>query len=167
MKHLSVFRHAKAEHINDYPTDFERPLTSRGQKDAYQISEILSDYEPVIDWIVSSPSQRTRETAIVATAALKFKRGVVWHEAIYEAEAETLLTVLAEVPTEMDHVLIIGHNPGMEELVSGLVAGSPSRLGISMSTAGLAQLTLEIFSWSQIRWGCGTLHSLIRPKLIR
>ena len=167
MKHLSIFRHAKAEHINDYPTDFERPLTSRGQKDAYQICEILSDFEPTIDWIVSSPAQRTRETAIVATAALKYKRGVVWQDAIYEADADTLLNVLTEVPAEMEHVLIIGHNPGTEELVSGLVAGSPSRLGISMSTAGLANLTLEIFSWNQIRWGCGTLHSLIRPRLVR
>jgi phosphohistidine phosphatase len=167
MKYLSIFRHAKAEHINDFPTDFERPLTSRGQKDAYLVSELLSEFEPAIDWIVSSPAQRTRETATVATAALKFKRGVVWQDAIYEADAETLLKVLAEVPAEMEHVLIIGHNPGMEELVSGLAAGSPTRLGIDMPTAGLAHLSLEIFGWNQIRWGCGTLHSLMRPKLVR
>src|SRR3954451_17617799 len=126
MKYLSVFRHAKAEHSDDYPVDFERPLTSRGQKDAYQISEILAGFEPPIDWIVSSPALRTRETATVVTAALRFKRGVVWQDAIYEADAEALLNVLSQVPVEMEHALIIGHNPGMEELVSGLAAGSPS-----------------------------------------
>jgi phosphohistidine phosphatase len=167
MKYLSVFRHAKAEHVDDFPTDFERPLTTRGQKDARFVGELLVDFEPPIDWIASSPAQRTRETADAVVAALKYKRGVVWQEAIYGAEAEALLSVLADVPVEMEHVLIIGHNPGMEELVSGLSAGSPTRLGITMATAGLAHLTLEIFGWNQIRWGCGTLHSLIRPKLVR
>jgi phosphohistidine phosphatase SixA len=67
----------------------------------------------------------------------------------------------------MEHVLIIGHNPGMQELISGLAAGSPQRLGINVPAAGLAHLTLEIYGWNQIRWGSGTLHSLIRPKLLR
>src|SRR5262245_50192328 len=112
MKFLSVFRHAKAEHVDDFPVDFDRPLTSRGQKDAYLVSEIIAGLEPAVDWIVSSPSLRTRETATVVTAALRFKRGVVWQDSIYEADAETLLNVLSEVPQEMEHVLIIGHNPG-------------------------------------------------------
>ena len=167
MKHLSILRHAKAEHIEEYATDIERPLTSRGHKDARQIGEFLADADPAIDWIVSSPAQRTRDTAVAVTDALKYKRGVLWQDAIYEADADTLLNVLSQIPAEMEHALIIGHNPGMEELISGLVAGTPTRLGIIMSTAGLAHLTLEIFSWNQIRWGCGTLHSLLRPKLIR
>ena len=83
MKYLSIFRHAKAEHAQDYASDFDRPLTSRGRKDALQIGEVLSNFEPTIDWIVSSPAQRTRDTASAVTDALKFKRGVVWQEAIY------------------------------------------------------------------------------------
>lgn len=167
MKHLSILRHAKAEHIDNYPVDFERPLTARGGKDAVQIANMLVDFDPSVDWIVSSPAQRTRETAEAASHMLRYKRGIIWHESVYEADAETLLTVLAEVPLEMEHVLIVGHNPGMEELVSGLAAGSPTRMGITMPTAGLAHLTLEIFGWNQIRWGCGTLYTLIRPKLAR
>ncbi len=167
MKNLSILRHAKAEHAEEYPTDIERPLTPRGYKDARQIGDLLTDVEPSIDWIVSSPAQRTRQTASAVTDALKFKRGILWQDAIYEADADTLLNVLAQVPDEMKHVLIIGHNPGMEELISGLVAGAPARMGITMPTSGLAHLTLEVFSWNQIRWGCGTLHSLVRPKLLR
>ena len=167
MKHLSVFRHAKAENINGFPTDFARPLTSRGQKDAHHMGKLLANVEPTIDWISASPSQRTRETTEAVLKAFNHKPAVIWQDAIYEAEAETLLAVLAEIPEEMEHVLIIGHNPGMAELISGLVAGSPTRMGIHLSTAGLAHLTLEIYSWNQIRWGCGTLHSLLRPKLLR
>lgn len=167
MKHLTILRHAKAEHLNDYPSDFARPLTSRGQKDAQLMAHLLLDIEPPVDWIVSSPAQRTRETTEALTAVLKFKRGIVWQEGIYEAQADTLLDLLSQVPAEMEHVLIVGHNPGLEELISGLVAGSTARLGITLPTAGLAHLSLELFGWNQIRWGCGTLHSLIRPKFVR
>jgi phosphohistidine phosphatase len=167
MKYLSIFRHAKAERSEDYAVDFERPLTPRGVKDAQHISEILAGFNPPIDWLVSSPAQRTRDTATAVIEVINFKRAVVWQEAIYGGDAESLLNILSQVPIEMEHVLIIGHNPGMEQLVSGLAAGAPTRLGITMPTAGLAHVTLEIFGWNQIRWGCGTLHCLLRPKLIR
>lgn len=167
MKHLSILRHAKAQHIEEFPTDFERPLTPRGVKDARHIGQILADSEPAIDWIVSSPAQRTRETAAAVVETLNFARGVVWQDEIYEGDADGLLNVLAQVPLDMEHVLLIGHNPGVEELVSGLSAGSPVRLGISMLPAGLAYLTLEVFGWNQIRWGCGRLHALVHPKRVR
>jgi phosphohistidine phosphatase len=167
MKYLSVLRHAKAERTEDFATDIERPLTSRGQKDAHYMGEILTEIEPAIDWIVSSPSQRTRDTVAAVVSVLKFKRGVVWQDAIYEADAETLLAALSQVPDEVEHALIVGHNPGMEELVSGLAAGAPTRLALTMSAGSLAHLTLEIFGWNQIRWGCGSLHCLLRPKMLR
>lgn len=167
MKYLSILRHAKAEPDVNYSVDLERPLTTRGQKDAKHIGKLLADIEPTVDWIVSSPAQRTRQTAQEVATILDFPRAIAWHDAIYEADAETLLNVLSQVPAEMEHVLIVGHNPGMEDLVSGLVAGSPRRLSLHMPTACLAHLTLELFGWNQIRWGCGTLHCLIRPKLLR
>jgi len=167
MKHLSILRHAKAQTFEESPTDFERSLTQRGVKDAHHIGQILADIEPAVDWVVSSPAQRTRETAAAVVGVLGFTRGVVWQDGIYEGSADGLLNVLAQVPPEMGHVLLIGHNPGVEELVSGLTAGSPTRLGISMLPAGLAHLTLEIFGWNKIRWGCGTLHALLHPKRVR
>lgn len=167
MKYLSILRHAKAENAEIHQIDFERPLTQRGHKDAQLIAELLAQWEPEVDWVVSSPAQRTRETAINVTTILKYKRGIVWQDEIYEAEAETLLNVLSQVPADMEHVLLIGHNPGMEELISGLAAGAPARLGISLPTAGLAHLSLEIFGWNQIRWGCGTLEFMFRPKFVR
>jgi phosphohistidine phosphatase len=167
MKHLSILRHAKAEPIADFPNDFDRPLTSRGVKDARHTGQLLATIAPAVDWIVSSPAQRTRDTADAVVEKLGFARGVIWQAAIYAAEAETLLTVIAQTPDDAEHLLIIGHNPGMAELVSGLVAGSPSRLGMHMPTAGLAYITLELFAWNKIRWGSGTLHFLLRPKLLR
>ena len=167
MKTLSVLRHAKAEHTEDFPTDFERPLTQRGHKDAAKIGALLTELEPAIDWIVSSPALRTRQTVEPIVATLAFKRPIVWNEAVYEAEAETLLRALAVVPPEAEHVLLVGHNPGMEALVSGLCAGDPARLHLAMATTALAHIRLEIFTWNQLRWGSGTLQALIKPKLLR
>lgn len=167
MKSLSILRHAKAENAENHQIDFDRPLTPRGNKDAIIMAELLAQWVPNVDWVVSSPALRTRETALAVTSVLKYKRGIVWQDEIYEAEAETLLNVLSQVPVDMEHVLIIGHNPGMEELISGLAAGTPTRMGISLPTAGLAHLTLEIFGWNQIRWGSGTLEFMLRPKFVR
>jgi phosphohistidine phosphatase len=167
MKTLSILRHAKAERPEDFASDLERPLTARGHKDAARMGELLADLTPRVDWVISSPAQRTRETTAHIVHALAFKRAVLWQEAVYEAEADALLQLLAQTPSEMEHVVLIGHNPGMEMLVSGLSAGAPNRLGVIMAPGGLAHLTLDIMNWQQLRWGSGTLHFLLRPKLLR
>ncbi len=165
MKYLSILRHAKAKRPEDYATDIERPLTKRGQSDAAAIGEIIARLQPEIDWIISSPALRTSETTAAVTAKLNFTRDVVWHDAVYAAGADDLLHVLAQVPAEREHVLLVGHNPGMADLISGLAAGAPARLALDLAPGGLGHLSLEIFSWNQIRWGCATLHCILRPKL--
>ncbi len=91
----------------------------------------------------------------------------MWQEAVYLADADTLLTLLSEAPQDKEHVVLVGHNPGMEELVAGLCTGAPPHLNLQMPTATLAHLRLEIFWWNQIRWGCGQLQLLITPKVLR
>lgn len=167
MKHLSILRHAKAERPEGYDVDAARPLTKRGFKDADAIGEILTQSEPSIDWIVSSPAQRTRETTETLLKQLPNSPKVVWHEPVYAANVVTLLDALRQVPANAEHVLLVGHNPGMEELTSTLCTGAPDRLHLHMATAAVAGLRLEIHGWSQVRPGCGTLLALIRPSLIR
>jgi phosphohistidine phosphatase len=167
MKHLTILRHAKAERPEGYPTDLERPLTARGRKDTANITGVLHSLEPPIDWIVCSPSVRTRETAALVVDGLDFEKPIAYEDAIYEASADALLEVLSRVPPEVQHALIIGHNPGLQELTSGLAAGSTSRLNLELPTTGMVNLGLEIAWWNQIRWGCGQLQLLLRPKLIR
>ncbi|MCC9078567.1 histidine phosphatase family protein [Litorilinea aerophila] len=164
MKKLSIFRHAKARRPEKYPQDFDRPLTKRGHQDTRRMARLVARLSPPVDRIVSSPALRTRETTEGLAAALNVSHAITWDERIYEASAETLLTVLGEVPGDAEHVVLVGHNPGMEALVSGLCAGDPARLNLKMPTAGLAHLELEIFWWHQIRWGCGQLQLLAAPK---
>lgn len=167
MKYLSLLRHGKAERPEGYAGDRARPLTSRGQKDAGLVADLLARADPVPDWVISSPAQRTQETAERVAAALGLKHAIIWEERVYDAAAETLLQILSEVPPEIEHAVLVGHNPGLQELVSGLCAGAPDRLNVSMATGALAYLELEIFWWNQIRWGCGALQLLVKPKLLR
>jgi phosphohistidine phosphatase len=165
MKYLTILRHAKAKAPEAYDDDRARPLTKRGQSDAKAVGEVIALLRPQVDWIISSPAQRCHQTATAVAAVLKFDRELVWHESVYAATAEGLLDVLAQAPTDREHLLLVGHNPSMADLISGLAAGAPTRLALDLAPGGLAHLSLELFGWNQLRWGCATLHCLLRPKL--
>jgi phosphohistidine phosphatase len=167
MKVLTIIRHAKAAPSEEYTNDFDRPLTARGYKDVKHVAEVLTRLEIPVDWLISSPALRTRQTVEKMAAMLDFSESIICPDAAYLADANTLLTLLSEVPQDREHVVLVGHNPGMEELVAGLCTGSPPHMNITMPTATLAHLHLEIFWWNQIRWGCGQLQLLVTPKVLK
>ncbi|MFN8486585.1 MAG: phosphohistidine phosphatase SixA [Caldilineaceae bacterium] len=167
MKALTIIRHAKAELPDEYANDFDRPLTHRGRKDAGHIAQILAHLDPPVDWLISSPAVRAQQTAERIADKLNLNDNIAWQEAIYQADAEALLKVLSEAPQDMEHLVLVGHNPGMEELVAGLCTGAPPHLNLTMATGALAHLHLEIFWWNQIRWGCGQLQLLVTPKVLK
>lgn len=167
MKHLTILRHAKADRPEDFSRDFDRPLTKRGIKDAEHVATAISTLEPGIDWVISSPAARTRQTVEHILPSLGAGQQAQWDDAVYAATADELLAVLNAAPPEVAHILLVGHNPGMEELVSGLAAGSPTRLSCALATAAFAHLEVEIAYWNQIRWGSGRLLLMVPPKLLR
>lgn len=167
MKKLTIIRHAKAVEAAPALTDFERPLTKRGLKDAERIGKLLAELTPPVDWLLSSPALRTRETTTALVESLGYQGRVQWAESAYLAEAEIWLNLLGHLPPEVEHVTIVGHNPGIADLVAGLAAGMAPRLNLAFPTAALAHLELEIFWWNQIRWGCGQLQLLLTPRALR
>jgi phosphohistidine phosphatase len=166
-KLLTIIRHAKADRPEGYDTDFDRPLTKRGLQDANWIGELLKHLEPPVDWWISSPALRTRQTTERLVERCGYAGEMQWAPEVYEASAETLLSLLTQVPPEAEHAVIVGHNPGMESLVGGLVVGAPGRLNLHMVTCALAHITLEIAHWNQIRWGAGRLELLTPPKVLK
>lgn len=167
MKTLSILRHAKAQASDDKIADIERVLTERGQKDARMVAKVLGLFDVAVEWIISSPAARARQTTEATVAVLDFTGPLIWQEKVYEATPETLLALLTEIPSGIEHALLVGHNPGLESLVAGLCNGGPTHLHLHMTPATLAMIELEIFSWDQIRWGCGQLHLLLPPKVLR
>ena len=167
MKTISIVRHAKAERPDAYPSDFERPLTERGHKDAQLLGALIAQLEPPVDHLVSSSALRAAQTADRVASALGFKKTIAWQEAAYLAGSTTLLELLQATPEAADHVLIVGHNPGLEELADGLCTGTPNGNLLTLATATLAHLVVDISRWSQLHWGGGQLKLLIAAKMLR
>ncbi|HUF04765.1 MAG TPA: histidine phosphatase family protein [Aridibacter sp.] len=159
MKTLLVLRHAKSSW--DFPdlSDFDRPLNKRGEEAAPFMGELISSKGLEPDLIVSSPAKRARTTAQKAAEAGGFEAPVEFDERIYGAGANTLAYIIAGFDDAADTAMIVGHNPGFEDLVAALT-GEHSRF----PTAALAVIDLDISIWSETERGKGMLRELYIPK---
>jgi len=167
MKYISIWRHAKADRPELYANDYDRPLTERGQRDAARMGALLVRIEPALDLIISSPAARTAQTVQALVAQLNGAIEPQWHAAAYLAAADTLLEMIKALPEEVQHVVLVGHNPGMEELASGLCGATPEDVFVRMPTAALAHVAIDASHWSMVRWGAGQLRLLLTPKVLR
>lgn len=166
MKALTIFRHAKAERPEDFPQDFDRPLTARGRKDAERMGILIAGLAPAVDCIISSTAVRAAQTASHLAAVLDYANPPTWAANAYLASAETLMELLRDAPKEADHVVLIGHNPGMEELAALLCTGATNGALLRLPTAGVAHLALDIGRWQQMRAGGAELRLLAAPRLL-
>ena len=162
-RELLLLRHGKS----DWPegvADFNRPLKKRGKKAALRIGEWLLEQQLCPDWIVSSPAQRASETAEKLCKGLKLKKRQALHfdDRIYESGLETLKQVLADCPDFPQRVLLVGHNPGLEQLLMDLVEGVQAEAdGKLLAAATLARLRLPD-DWRNLKTHCGQLLSITR-----
>ena len=159
MKTLFVLRHAKSSWDNPDWSDFERPLNSRGLDAARFIGNLIYERALAPQIIVSSPAKRAKQTAILVKEIAEISKPVVFDERIYEASPLTLFNLIREFDEKYNSVLIVGHNPGFENLVR-VLTGEP----VQMPTAALARINIESEIWSAIEAGMGELEFLIRPK---
>jgi phosphohistidine phosphatase len=165
-RELLLLRHAKSDWDSGAASDFERPLAKRGKNDAPKVGSWLYREGLVPDHVVSSPAERARQTATKVCKRLDFKKKrIVWDAKIYEAAVPTLLDVLARCPGEAATVLLVGHNPGLEELVLHLVGEEVERPadGKLLPTATVARLEMPD-DWSRLAAGSAHLVSITRPR---
>ncbi len=165
-RRLLVLRHAKSDRDEGAAGDFSRPLSRRGHKDAPRAGAWIKAQGLKPDLILSSPAMRARDTAIAVADALGMpRRDVVEDERLYLAPLDTLLEVLAAMPSKTATVLLDGHNPGLDTLVEYLAAEPPARTaaGKLMTTAAIAWLETDE-PWRRLAPGSGCLVALVRPK---
>lgn len=166
MRTLLLLRHAKAKPAQPQRDDIDRPLTSTGRKAAKQIGRWIQEYGIPIDWVICSPASRTRGTLSIARDFFELQEEqIVIDEQLYLASLDQLLTLLAKAPTEPHNLMLVGHNPGMEDLLTYLCGEDIPRTasGKLMPTATLAVITLPN-DWHKIKANRGKLVNLIRPK---
>ena len=166
MKTLLILRHAKSDRSDATLPDHARPLAPRGEADAPRMGAAIAALGVMPDCVIASTAVRARETAHLATAAMGYRGPITERDAVYEASVATLLAVLRDCDDGDGTVLLVGHNPGMEELVGLLTAGTDAEWVVRMATAALAYLSLDIAGWGEITPACGVLEWLLTPRIV-
>jgi phosphohistidine phosphatase len=161
MKRLTLVRHAKSSWKNAALADFDRPLNSRGQRDAPRMGARLAALGILPDIILSSPARRARKTAKLLAAAIPdAHERILFDPALYEASAAVLLERVRTFDESWQHVMLVGHNPGLTDLTNLLTAAGVENI----PTCGVLVADLAIDSWPAADAGCGhSVHYLI-PK---
>jgi len=161
MKTLFLLRHAKSSWDDPTADDIDRPLAPRGEKDAPRLGAFLAATKNRPDLILSSPAERAKATAKRVARAADYPGEIRLEPAIYLADAPTLLGVVHRLPDEADCVMLVGHNPGLETLVT-MLCGASARL----PTAALACIAFDTDRWAAVQAGTGTLLWLVNPKVL-
>lgn len=169
MKTLGLFRHAKSGWADPRARDFDRPLSERGERGAALMGKYIRDSGARFDRVVASPALRVTETIERASKAYGRSFPVEWDRRIYLASSATLIDLLREIDGDPAAVLMVGHNPGLEDVIFDLVpddGSSPLReeVEIKFPTATFAVLELDIDSWGDIAEGCARLVAMTRPR---
>ena len=137
--------------------DFDRPLKERGREAAKVVGKRLAAEKLKHPLVICSPAVRTRETAEIVLESSEIKADERFDERIYDASLRDLLQVVSGIPDEVQVTIMIGHNPGFEELLAYLTGE-----GRQMPTCALAKIKLE--GWKNVRAGEGSLEWFITPK---
>ena len=159
MKTLLVLRHAKSSWEHAELSDHDRPLNARGSRDAPRIGRLLAEHGMTPSLLLTSTANRAATTARLVAEAAVCTGPVEEVEALYGASPEGYMEVVREYAGDHDPVLIVGHNPSIQLLVT-MLSGENER----MPTAALAWIDLPGDDWSRLREGSGSLEELWRPR---
>ncbi len=144
----------------EYPKDSERPLTSKGERKLWKIAEALEDLEVCVDWILSSPYVRARQTAEIVAEALQLSKKLELTETLTPAgSSKKLIETINHHRPAAEEVVLVGHEPYLSELVSLLVWGIGESV-ITLKKGGLCKLSAETLEHGR----CARLEWLLTPK---
>jgi phosphohistidine phosphatase len=165
MFNLMLVRHAKSD-WHAHKSDFERPLNKRGAEDALRMGVYLSQQGLVPDCMVVSGAKRAKETAKLMLEALPIAENhVIYDKELYLADRETLQEIIEVYASKNKRLLLLAHNPGMDDLVSYFSTTDPA-----LTDSGKLMVTCAVacFAFNDINDvrspGKGILDNLYRPK---
>jgi len=159
-KILYLLRHAKSSWNDHTLSDFERPLNKRGTSQLPEIAAVLTAKQHLPQVIISSPANRAFSTAkIMAISLCRDENEIGSEKRVYEATFSNLIYLLQETADEIDCLLLVGHNPGLSNLVNVLSKQKTAPL----PTCALVELHLDIESWTEVAPECAELVALDVP----
>lgn len=145
MKTLLILRHAKSSWANPGQDDWHRPLNERGQQDAPRVGDWLRERSLRPDLIITSDAVRARTTAQAVANAIGHAHEIVMEPGLYLAKPQAVIDLLTALEGDARTVMIVGHNPGLEELVL-LLTGEH----VGLVTAAIVEVELTIDRWSEL-----------------
>ncbi len=159
MKTLLLLRHAKSSWKQPELNDHDRPLNKRGKKEAPKVGKYLKDNDLVPDLVLSSTAKRARDTAEAAAEECGYDKPIEFYQDLYLSEPSCYLDILQRLPDSAGRVLVVGHNPDLDELLTLL-----TDVNEHMTTAALAHIDLPISSWTELNEATdGRLQTLWVP----
>jgi len=169
MKRLTLLRHAKSGWDDPVARDFDRPLNAKGKRAARAVGHYLRDHRLHYDRIAGSPAVRVVETLEEVAGAMGETIAPAWDKRIYLASGVTLLDVIHDTPDEAGSLLMVGHNPGLEDLILMMVpdrAGDAARDQVEekFPTASVAEIEFDAEHWADLKPGSGRLVRFVRPR---
>lgn len=172
MKTLTLLRHAKSSWDDPVARDFDRPLNARGQRGARVMGQFMKREALHFDAVIASPALRVVETIDEIAPTYGKRLDPTWERRIYLASSASLMDILREVDDGVGSLLLVGHNPGMEDLILDLVpetaedkdGGHRAAICEKYPTAALAVIEIAIDHWRAIDHGAGILSNFVRPR---
>jgi phosphohistidine phosphatase len=161
MKHLLIIRHAKSSWDNPDIEDKERPLNKRGLEDAPLMAKVFKNFDFKLDKIFSSSALRARMTIEILAKELNIPENLIeYSDELYNASRRDILNFIKSVDDNFNSLAIIGHNPGLTDLVHYLLYD----FDYELPTCAIVGVDLDIEKWSDIKSGTGILRFFEYPK---
>ena len=168
MKTLTLLRHAKSGWDDAVQRDFDRPLNPKGRRAAAIVGRHLRREGARFDHVIASPALRVQQTLDEVAGGYGQPIAPNWDRRIYLASAATLIDLIRELPDTAAAALLVGHNPGLEDLVLLLVPDAAPGLRDAVEekypTASVAELRFAADRWADVAEGGATLHRFTRPR---
>ncbi|MBR0552944.1 SixA phosphatase family protein [Stakelama marina] len=168
MKTLILLRHAKSGWDDPVARDFDRPLNPKGERAATTMGRHLRNLGLRFDQIVASPALRVSQTLDHFAEGYGRSSPTMTDRRVYLASCATLIDIVRELDDNLARVLIVGHNPGLEELALALseIGKSEARAAIEekFPTASVAELRFDVDHWADVAPATGHIETFVRPR---
>lgn len=165
---LTILRHAKSSWDQPGLSDFDRPLNGRGRKAAPLVGREMRNRKLEFDAVFASPAVRVKETIDGLVEGYGRPLAIAFEPELYGADAGSLFQRVRSLPGGVHAPLIVGHNPGLHELVLHLThddaEGLRERVLDNLPTAAAAVIELPAVRWDEVEQSSGTISALILPR---
>ena len=170
MRRLLLLRHSESERSEPGTSDRARVLTESGRKDAARLGAYMARHVIVPDRVLMSPALRSRQTWKYVSRAFDATPKAQEVNSLYDATAQAIFNIIAEIPADARSILIIGHNPALHDLALLLIASgdieSRELLQEDLPTSGLVIVEFAFEDWARLHPRAGRLERFVGPKSI-